>query len=125
MGDYRAALERLALKVTHVGHSASFVQAWVERGCGIAASWEPTEGIAKHRLRIPSPGSLDRLARICNREAWIAYHDLRDELKRAQVDLKAMKPPPRGCLAGFSRRRVAGRRNRDQTASGVCRREGG
>ena len=101
LGDYRAALERLALKVTHVGHSASFVQAWVERGCGIAASWEPTEGIAKHRLRIPSPGSLDRLARICNREAWIAYHDLRDELKRAQVDLKAMKPPPRVAWRDF------------------------
>ena len=101
LGDYRAALERLTLKVTHVGHSASFVQAWVERGCGIAASWEPTEGIAKHRLRVPSPGSLDRLARICNREAWIAYHDLRDELKRAQVDLKAMKPPPRVAWRDF------------------------
>ena len=98
---HRAALERLALKVTHVGHSASFVQAWVEWDCGIAANWEPTEGVAEHRLRVPSAGSLDRLARTCNRETWIAYHDLRDELERAQAALKAMKPPPRVAWRDF------------------------
>ena len=106
---HRNALERLAAKVTHVGHSASFVQAWVEQECEVAANWEPIEGIAVHRLRIPSAGSLYRLARTCNREAWIAYHDLHDELERAQAALKAMKPPVRGCLAGFSRRRATGR----------------
>ena len=31
LNSHRAALERLAAKVTHVGHSASLVQAWVER----------------------------------------------------------------------------------------------
>ena len=98
---HRAALERLAAKVTHVGHSASFVQAWVEQECEVAASWEPIEGIAVHRLRVPSAGSLDRLARTCNREAWIAYHDLRDELERAQAALKAMKPPPRVAWRDF------------------------
>ena len=30
LGAYRTALERLAAKVTHVGHSASFVQMWLE-----------------------------------------------------------------------------------------------
>ena len=98
---HRAALERLAAKVTHVGHSASFVQAWVEQECEVAASWEPIEGIAVHRLRVPSAGSLDRLARTCNREAWIAYHDLRNELERAQAALKAMKPPPRVAWRDF------------------------
>ena len=98
---HRAALERLAAKVTHVGHSASFVQAWVEQECEVAASWEPIEGIAMHRLRVPSAGSLDRLARTCNREAWIAYHDLRNELERAQTALKAMKPPPRVAWRDF------------------------
>ena len=98
---HRAALERLAAKVTHVGHSASFVQAWVEQDCEVAANWEPIEGIAVHRWRIPSPGSLERLARTCNRDAWIAWHDLRDELERAQADLKAMKPPPRVAWQGF------------------------
>ena len=91
---HRATLARLAAKVTHVGHSASFVQAWVERDCAVTANWEPTQGIATHRLRVPSAGNLDRLARICNHEAWTAYHDLRDELERAQADLKAMKSPP-------------------------------
>ena len=98
---HRAALERLAAKVTHVGHSASFVQAWVEQECEVAASWEPIEGIAVHRLRVPSAGSLDRLARTCNREAWIAYHDLRNELERAQAALKAMKLPPRVAWRDF------------------------
>ena len=94
LGDYRAALERLALKVTHVGHSASFVQAWVERGCGIAASWEPTEGIAKHRLRVPSAGRLERLARP-HQEARVAHHAHLDAIEQAETDLKAMIPPPR------------------------------
>ncbi len=98
---HRNGLERLAAKVTHVGHSASFVQAWVEQECEVAASWEPTDGIAVHRLRIPSAGSLDRLARTCDREALIAYHDLCNELERAQADLKAMKPPPRIAWRGF------------------------
>ena len=98
---HRAALERLAAKVTHVGHSASFVQAWVEQDCEVAASWEPIEGIAVRRLRVPSPGSLDRLARACNRDAWIAWRDLRDELERAEAALKAMKPPPRVAWRDF------------------------
>ena len=95
------ALERLAAKVTHVGHSASFVQVWVEQDCQVAPKWVPTEGVAEHRLRVPSAGRLDRLARTCNPKAWIAYHDLRDELKRAQATLKAMKPPPRAAWQDF------------------------
>ena len=101
LGTHRAGLERLVAKVTHVGHSASFVQAWVERDCAVAANWEPTESIATHRLRVPSMGSLDRLSRTCNREAWIAYHDLRDELEQAQAALKAMKLPPRVAWRDF------------------------
>ena len=89
------ALARLAGKVTHVGHSASFVQAWVEEGRDIPATWEPTAGLVTHRLRTPSPGRLERLARSCNRDSWIAYHDLCDEIDRAKADLKAMKQPPR------------------------------
>ncbi len=95
LGVHRAALEQLAAKVTHVGHSASFVQAWFEEGCKITATWEPTEGVAKHRLRIPSTGRLDGLIRACNRAAWMEYHDLCAEIKQAEADLKAMKHPPR------------------------------
>ena len=98
---HHAGLERLAAKVTHVGHSASFVQAWVERDCDAAVDWEPTEGIATFRARVPSDGSLDRLARACNREDWVVCHDLRDEIEQAQADLKAMKSPPRTAWRGF------------------------
>ena len=101
LNRHRAALERLAAKVTHVGHSASFVQAWVERDCGIDAVWEPTEGVAVHRLRVPAAGRLDRLARAFNRDAWIAYHDLRSEIEQSQADLKAMKHPPRAAWRDF------------------------
>ena len=94
LSSQRSALERLAAKVTHVGHSASFVQAWVEQNCGVDAVWEPTDGVAVHRLRVPSAGRLDRLARAFNRDAWIAYHDLRSEVEQSQADLKAMKRPP-------------------------------
>ena len=91
----------LAAKVTHVGHSASFVQAWVERDCDVAADWEPTAHVAAHRLRVPSAGSLERLARACNRDAWITYHDLRDDIRRSNVDLGMMKPPPRTAWDDF------------------------
>ena len=89
-----AALERLAAKVTHVGHSASFAQVWVERIHDIEPTWTPTEGMAAHHLRIPSHGRLDQLARPY-RAAWQAYRDNRDQLERAEADRKAIAPPPR------------------------------
>ena len=94
LGGHNAALERLAAKVTHIGHPASLVQAWVQQDSGVVANWEPTEGIAAHRLRIPSVGSLDRLARPFQ-EAWTTFHDHLDEIERAETDMKAMTPPPR------------------------------
>ena len=94
LDTHRMALERLAAKVTHVGHSASLVQAWVEQDCDIAPDWEPSEGIATHRLRVPSAGSIERLARPY-REARTAYHEHLDEIEWAETELKAMTPPPR------------------------------
>ncbi len=101
LDGHSSTLTRLTAKVTHVGHSASFVQAWVERDCDITANWEPIEGVATHRLRVPSVGSLDRLTRTCNRDAWIAYHDLCDEIDRAQTDLRTMHQPPRTVWRNF------------------------
>ena len=90
-----SALRSLATKVTHVGHPASFVQAWMECGSDISASWAPTEGVADLRLRVPSTHRLDRLAELANHDSWIAYHDLSDEIDRAKAKLKAMRQPPR------------------------------
>ena len=95
LGVHGTALERLAAKVTHVGHSASFVQMWLERESTTEPTWEPTDGIADKRMRVPSPGRLDRLALVCNRRAWVAYKDLKGELDRAKADLKTMTQPPR------------------------------
>ena len=82
-----APLERLVAKVTHIGHSASFVQAWIEQECAVAPDWVPTEGIAQQRLRIPSAGRLDLLARM--------YQKASGAIERAETDMKAMTPPPR------------------------------
>ena len=94
LGTHRAALERLAAKVTHVGHSASFVQMWLEAKPPPPA-WIPTLGAARQRLRVTSPGRLRMLETRMNRAAWIAYHDLQSEIEQAEADLKEMKPPPR------------------------------
>ena len=101
LNDHRTALERLAAKVTHVGHSASLVQAWIDEQCSMDPVWEPTEGVATHRLRVPSNGRLEELARAFNGDAWIAYRDLRAELEQARTDLKGMKQPPRVAWRDF------------------------
>ena len=80
MGEHRAGLERLAAKVTHVGHSASLVQAWVEDDGDAAPRWAPTEGAAAHRLRVPTAGRLDQLIRDYNRDAILEYAGLRAQL---------------------------------------------
>ena len=98
---HSAALERLAAKVTNVGHSASLVHVWVEQDCDIDVVWQPTDGVAVHRLRVPSPGRLDRLAGALNRDAWIAYHDFCSEIEQSREDLKEMKPPPRVAWRDF------------------------
>ena len=94
LGPHRAALERLAAKVTHVGHSASFVQMWLEAN-PLSPAWIPTLGVARRRLRVTSPGRLQMLEMRMNRTAWVAYHDLQSEIEQAEADLKEMKPPPR------------------------------
>ena len=94
LGTHRATLKRLAAKVTHVGHSASFVQMWLEAKPP-ECTWIPATGVASQRLRVTSPGRLQMLEKRMNRAAWIAYHDLRSEIEQAKADLKEMKQPPR------------------------------
>ncbi len=87
LNSHHAPLERLAAKVTHVGHSASFVQAWVDQECDTGPNWVPTGGTPQRWLRIPSAGRLDLLAR--------KYQEASGAIERAETDLKAMVPPPR------------------------------
>lgn len=69
---HRAPLISLCRKVASVGHSASFVQMWLEDSPP-DANWVPVAGIGQHRLRVFGPGRLDDLERRCNREAVIAW----------------------------------------------------
>lgn len=65
----RRALAGLCAKVTRVGHSASLVQVWLEDKDTAAAGAEDVRSellpvgaaAARHRLRVPSPGRLERL----------------------------------------------------------------
>ena len=77
LGEHRTGLERLAAKMTHVGHSASFVQAWVVEDEDIDLIWEPTEGIATHRMRVFSTGRLENLTLAYNRANVVEYEDLK------------------------------------------------
>ncbi len=96
-----AALKQLAAKVTHIGHSASFTQVWLENDAEIRAHWIPTDKIAERRLRVPFEGRLAQLAQSCNQSEWFAYHDLDNEIARAKADLKSMKHPPRVAWGDF------------------------
>ncbi len=93
LGAHREALESLAAKVTHIGHSASLVQAWVTDNANEVGTptLEPTDHLAERHLRIFSPGRLDTLARMYNKDEVLEYADL-----KAQAD----------ALRGARRRRV-------------------
>ena len=95
LGDHDKPLQRLCAKVTHVGHSASFTQVWVEEEGNIKPDLQPVESLVSHRLRVPTLGRLDQLARSGNRRAWLAYQDLQKEIADAKTALKGMRPPPR------------------------------
>ena len=101
LGIHRAALKRLAAKVTHVGHSSSFVQVWLETDPPSPA-WAPATGVARQQLRVTIPGRLQSLEKRMNRAAWIAYHDLCGAIEQAEADLKAMKQPPRAAWKTFA-----------------------
>ncbi len=95
LSDHLENLASLARKVTHVGHSASLVQAWIEEKCEIKEDWEPTDVRATHRLRVPFTKRLGQLARLGERGDWIAFCDLKDAIDRAETSLKERKQPPR------------------------------
>ena len=73
LGVHRTALERLGAKVTHVGHSASFVQVWLETSppaSGVdSGNWCRNSATARNESRTlenvgnaHEPRRLDRLS---------------------------------------------------------------
>jgi len=87
-GQHREPLQRLAAKVTHIGHSASLVQAWVDE-LPPDPAWVPVDGATTHRLRVTTAGRLDALERACNRAAVLAHADLDAARKAAKGKARA------------------------------------
>ena len=78
LGAHREAIESLAAKVTHIGHSASLVQVWVADDDQIPEpTLAPKDGIATNRMRVFSSGRLDALARMYNKADILEYAELK------------------------------------------------
>lgn len=120
--EHQDPLSRLLDKVTHVGHSASLVQAWLDDSAP-TPNWVPTAGPAEQRLRVPYRGRLDALEQACNRAAVLAHADLLSrkanakgkEKKMIQAELderfgasapRSLRPQP-GLWQGYGRPRPA------------------
>jgi len=85
------ALASLCRKVTHIGHSASFVQMWLEP-TPPAANLLPVMGMAGKRLRIFSQGRIADLECRFNQADRLAYDTLEEQIKAAKGKVqKAMK----------------------------------
>ena len=85
--QHKAAMESLLSNVTHVGHSASLVQAWIADHVP-DPRWLPTNGLARHRLRVPHSGRLENLKQRLNRDNLLAYQDISGEISEIKETLK-------------------------------------
>lgn len=97
--DHLAALQALTHQVTHVGHSASLVQMWVE-DAPPTAYWRPTEGIGSRKMHVSHAGRLDGLRQSMNREAYIVWHDLQEAIRQAKEARKMLSDKTEKKVAG-------------------------
>ena len=95
-GHHRIALDSVCSKVTRIGHSSSFVQAWVEydRKSPQAAPngnqfvpdyWERSESYER-LMRVPAPGTLENLRRWYNSDSLDAWADLQMKFQSATAN---------------------------------------
>ena len=85
------AFSNLCNKVIRIGHSASFVQMWVEKNPP-QPNLVPVDGIVRHRLRVFGPGRLEYLEQRCNMDAVVAYADFHEKVESAKgKDRKLLK----------------------------------
>ncbi|MFU8858216.1 MAG: type I-U CRISPR-associated protein Csb2 [Deferrisomatales bacterium] len=82
-GRHRPSLDALCCKVTHVGHSASFVQAWVD-DAPPPPTWVCEPVLAERRLRVPGAGRLADLERCLNRDDCIEHREREAAIRNAK-----------------------------------------
>lgn len=88
VGKHRPTLENLASRVTNLGHSASFVQMWVQDN-GMPATWMPTGSVPQMYLRAITAGRLDALTQDYNEKRrpvpafWQGYSRVQEAKKFA------------------------------------------
>ncbi len=87
---HKAAMESLLANITYIGHSASLAQAWIVDHAP-DPRWLPTNGLVKHRLRVPYSGRLTTLKQRLNRDKLLAYHDISGEINEIKEVLKEIK----------------------------------
>lgn len=92
--EHRTAMNRLLANVTHVGHSASFVQVWIPDHAP-DPRWKPTGSLAERRLRVPHAGRLAVLKQQLNRDEFLAFHDISGEISKIKATLKDIKAAER------------------------------
>ena len=85
--QHRAALATLCAKVTSIGHSGSVVRMGVELKPPMPA-WRPGEGPTAARLRVSGAGRLDYLERRMNKQAMLAYAEMKQALQQAKGKAK-------------------------------------
>jgi len=95
----RAALAGLCRKVTHVGHSASLVSAWLDEARPLPPpTLVPGETLGGARLRVPSPGRLAYLAQHCGRDQAIRWADLDAAIADLKGRIKSAPGPVKKTL---------------------------
>lgn len=95
--DHRMALGGLCRKLTHVGHSASLVSAWLDEAPP-APTWVPRESLGAIRLRVPDPGRLAHLTERCGRDDAIRWADMAHGIEHLKRRIKAATGPEKKAL---------------------------
>lgn len=85
--EHMTALRALIRNVTHVGHSASLVQMWIE-STPPKATWQPDEGVAMRWMRVSYRGRLNDLEQRVNYDACITWRDLQASIQQIKNDKK-------------------------------------
>lgn len=95
--EHRDALNRLASRVSRIGHSSTFVQMWIATDVeGIMPNHVPSDRAANHSMRVLTPGTLSYLEQRFNGDALEEFGNLKvAEVEAESSDDKKAKAKAR------------------------------